>query len=119
MAKGASTFNPKSVFMKTKFTLLPLLLIPVITLCSFFPGFGGGIKGTISPADNAGSVWAIIGNDSTKVASLLGVFQLNDLRAGTYKIVVEAKAPYKDYIKEGVVVKDGEVLDLGNITLNQ
>lgn len=105
--------------MKSKFATLSLLLIPVIALFSFSIKFASVIKGTISPAENAVSVWAIIGNDSTKVAPVQGVFQLNDLKAGTYKIVVEATAPYKDFVKEGVVVKDGEVLDLGNITLSK
>ncbi|WP_207514617.1 carboxypeptidase regulatory-like domain-containing protein [Longitalea luteola] len=105
--------------MKMKFTLLPLLMVPVIAFFSFTPNFGAGIKGTINPADNAGDVWAIAGNDSTKVTPLQGVFEINDLKAGTYKIVIEGKAPYKDFVKEGVVVKDGEVLDLGKITLSQ
>lgn len=105
--------------MKRKFNLLPLLMIPVIALFSFSLKFAGGIKGTITPAENAGNVWAIAGNDSTKVTPLQGVFQISDLKAGTYKIVVEGKAPYKDFVKEGVAVKDGETLDLGKITLNQ
>ncbi|MBO9200499.1 MULTISPECIES: carboxypeptidase-like regulatory domain-containing protein [Niastella] len=105
--------------MKMKFNLLPLLMVPVIALFSFTINFAGGIKGVIDPAANAGDVWAIMGNDSTKVTSLQGVFQISDLKADTYKIVVEGKAPYKNYEKEGVVVKDGETLDLGKITLNQ
>ena len=105
--------------MKRKFAPLSLLLIPVIAFFSFSVKFASVIKGTINPAENAVSVWAIIGNDSTKVTPVQGVFQLNDLKAGTYKIVVEATAPYKEFVKEGVVVKDGEVLDLGNITLSK
>lgn len=105
--------------MKRRFATLTLLLIPVIAFFSFSVKFAAVIKGTIIPADNAVYVWAIIGNDSTKVAPVQGVFQLNDLKAGTYKIVVEATGPYKEFVKEGVVVKDGEVLDLGNITLSK
>ncbi len=105
--------------MKRKFNLLPLLMVPVITLFSFTVKFAGGVKGAIDPAANAGDVWAIIGNDSTKVTPLQGVFQISDLKAGTYKIVVEGKAPYKNFEKDGVVVKDGETLNLGKITLNQ
>lgn len=105
--------------MKRTFNLLPLLMIPVIALFSFSLHFAGGVKGTIAPAENAGDVWAILGNDSTKVTALQGSFQISDLKAGTYKIVVEGKAPYKNFVKEGVIVKDGETLDLGKITLNQ
>jgi hypothetical protein len=105
--------------MKRKFNLLPLLMVPVIALFSFTVNFAGGVKGAIDPAANAGDVWAINGSDSTKVTPLQGVFQISDLKAGTYKIVVEGKAPYKNFVKEGVIVKEGETLDLGKITLNQ
>lgn len=46
-------------------------------------------------------------------------YDRHDLKAGTYKIVIEATGPYKDFVKEGMVVKDGEVPDLGNITLSK
>lgn len=103
--------------MKRKFTLLPLLMVPVIAFFSFT--FASGIKGTISPAESAGNVWAIAGKDSLKVTPVQGAFQFSDLKAGTYKIVVEGKAPYKNFEKEGVAVKDGAVLDLGTITLSK
>jgi len=105
--------------MKKKFTILPLLAIAVLALSSFSLMLASGIKGTVSPAENAGTVWAISGTDSLKATPEQGAFQLNDVKAGTYKIVVEGKAPYKDFVKENVEVKEGEVLDLGNITLNQ
>jgi hypothetical protein len=111
--------NPKLFQMKRKFTLLPLLIFPAIALFSFVIDFASGIKGTISPAENAGTVWAIAGKDSLKATPVQGAFQINDLKAGTYKVVVEAKAPYKNFVKEGVAVKDGAVLDLGTITLSK
>lgn len=103
--------------MKAKSKILTLLLVTVISLFSFSPKFAAGVKGTINPAENAGDVWAIFGSVSSKVTPYQGTFQINDLKPGTYKIVVEGKAPYKDFVKEGVVVKDDEVLDLGGITL--
>lgn len=103
--------------MKAKFSILTLLMIPVFALFSFAPHFASGIKGTVTPAENAGDVWAIVGNDSTKVTPLNGVFLINYLKPGTYKFVAEGRGGYKDYVKEGVVVKDGEVVDLGTIVL--
>jgi hypothetical protein len=105
--------------MKTRFSFLPLLMIPLITLFSFTHQYAASIKGVISNAENAGDVWAIMGMDSTKVTPLYGKFQLDYLKPGTYKFVVEGKAPYKDFVKEGVEVKDGEVVDLGSIILKQ
>jgi len=105
--------------MKTTFNLFTQLLIPIFALFSFTVEYAAGVKGIISPAENAGDVWAISGNISSKVTPFQGAFLLNDLKPGTYKIIVEGKGGYKDYVKEGVVVKDDEVFDLGNITLKQ
>ncbi len=88
-------------------------MIPVIALFSFSLSLHLVLKEPSVRLKMPAMLWAITGNDSTKVTPLQGVFQINDLKAGTYKIVVEGKAPYKDLVKEGVVLKDGEVLDLG------
>jgi len=103
--------------MKKKFTFLPLLALAITALFSFTLMLASGIKGSISPAENAGDVWAISGTDSLKTTPVQGAFQFNEVKPGTYKIIVEGKAPYKDFVKEGVEVKEDEVLDLGNITL--
>lgn len=105
--------------MKKNYFVLPLLMVFAVALFSFSIMLASGIKGTVSPAEGAGDVWAISGTDSLKATPAEGAFQFNDVKAGTYKIVVEGKAPYKDFVKEGVEVKDGEVTDLGEITLGQ
>ena len=76
------------------------------------------ITGKVSPADKANAVWAISGTDSTTAKVVSGMFSLT-AKAGTYKVVVDAKDPYKDVALEGVVVKDGEATDLGEIKLQK
>jgi len=48
-----------------------------------------------------------------------GAFELFAPKAGTYTIVIEATAPYKNTTKEGVVVEDDKPVDLGAIVLEK
>lgn len=75
------------------------------------------IVGKLTPAEGAESIWAISGNDSVKAVISAGAFSL-PVKTGTYKLIVDAKAPYKDVIVETVDVKDQPV-DIGEIVLQQ
>ncbi len=105
--------------MKKAIKTLPLILFACAGLFAFTTREASGIKGTVTPADGAAAVWAINGTDSAKVEAVQGAFQFSDIKAGTYKIVVQANAPYKNFEKDNVAVNDGEVTDLGSITLEQ
>jgi hypothetical protein len=95
------------------------MMVVAIALFSFTMKFAAGIKGTVSPAESAGTVWVYSGTDSTSTQTNQGVFEFSGLTPGTYKIVVEAKAPYKNYVKENIAVADSGVVDLGTIQLEQ
>ena len=104
--------------MKRIMKFTPLLVGAAVVFSSFCLHAASGIKGSITPAESAGDVWAINGTDSIKATPVNGAFSL-EAKAGTYKIEVEAKAPYKKFVKENVTVADGETVDLGAITLEQ
>lgn len=76
------------------------------------------ITGKVTPADGALSVWAISGKDTTKGNIVSGAFTI-EVKAGTYKLIVDAKEPYKDAQLENLVVKQEQTLDAGEITLQQ
>ncbi|MBO9564933.1 MAG: carboxypeptidase regulatory-like domain-containing protein [Niastella sp.] len=105
--------------MNRTFKTLSLFFITSAALFSFTLRPGSGIKGTVAPAESAGTVYAISGTDTLKVEVAQGAFLFSDIKPGTYKVTVEAKAPYKNFSKEDIAVKDGEVVDLGAITLAQ
>jgi hypothetical protein len=105
--------------MKIRLNSLLFLFGTCIILFAFTLIRATGIKGTVAPAESAGTIYAISGTDSLKAEASQGAFEFSDVKAGTYKVVVEAKAPYKNFEKEGVEVKEGEVTDLGTITLAQ
>lgn len=105
--------------MKQTFKHLFLALITATVLFSFTFLPASGIKGAVTPAESAEVAIAISGTDSLKTEITQGAFQFPEVKPGTYKVIVVAKAPFKDFVKEGVEVKEGETVDLGNIALGQ
>ncbi|HTE25722.1 carboxypeptidase-like regulatory domain-containing protein [Flavitalea sp.] len=95
-----------------------LLSVIIIGLFAFRVAQNSGIKGTVSPAEGTGMVWAISSSDSLKMTPEKGTFAFS-LKPGTYKVIVQAVSDYKSFIKENVVVEDGKVTDLGTITLEK
>jgi hypothetical protein len=76
------------------------------------------IKGKVDPQDAAAYVVAVSDMDSVRSAINDGMFMINT-KPGSYKVVVVAKAPYKDAVKDNVQVADGTTTDLGTISLQQ
>ena len=105
--------------MKSVKTGLIALAIATTGFFAFKTIAGASIKGSVSPAENAVNVKAISGSDTLKSAVENGKFELFAPKAGTYTIVVEASAPYKNTVKDGVVVNDDQPVDLGEIKLEK
>lgn len=79
----------------------------------------GTIKGTVTPADGATRAWALSGTDTLKASIDKGAFEITGAKAGTYRVIIEAKPPYKNAAKDGVTVADGQPTDIGEIKLEQ
>ncbi len=76
------------------------------------------ITGKVSPADGVESVWAISGTDSVKSGLNAGSFTLS-VKSGTYKVIIDAKDPYKDVLLDNIAVKDDQPADIGEIVLQK
>lgn len=87
-------------------------------LFSFRPTVDGNVIGKVVPPEGVEKVWAINGSDSLEAQLIDGGFSFS-VKPGTWKIVVDAKEPFKDAVLENVEAKDGENTDLGEITLQQ
>jgi len=105
--------------MKTVKTGLLALCIATAGLFAFKTKLEGSIKGTIVPADGATKAWALSTTDTLKAAIAAGSFEIRNARPGTYRIIIEAKPPYRNTAKDNVVVADGEVTNVGEIKLSQ
>jgi hypothetical protein len=79
----------------------------------------GSIKGTVSPAEGASKAWAISSTDTLKSDIMKGSFEFTNAKSGTYKLIIEAKPPYKNAAKDNVMVADGQPTNVGEIKLSQ
>ena len=104
-----------------KFTKLSLVAagIAIVGLFSFRSLVNGSVKGTVSPADAAVRAWVISSTDTLKVPIDKGNFVIDDVKPGTYKVIIEAKPPFKNAAKDGITVSDGQPSDVGEIKLSQ
>jgi hypothetical protein len=88
-------------------------------LMGFSPIFNGTVKGRVIPPEGANGVWVVSPTDTLKTSLDAGAFEIRNLKAGLYTIIIEARPPYKNAAKAGITVADGQVMDLGEIILMQ
>jgi hypothetical protein len=106
--------------MKTnKIAVLVVSLAIAFVLFAFTAFKNGSIKGTVSPSASATSVYIVSGMDTMRTNIQNGAFEIGEVKPSTYKLVIEAIAPYKNFQKEGVVVNEKKATDVGEITLQQ
>jgi hypothetical protein len=105
--------------MKNAKFKLAALTFAAATLFAFSGIKTGSIKGSVNPADGAVNAWALSGTDTLKAVVNKGSFEIMDAKPGTYRIIIEAKPPYKNAAKDGVTVADGQATDVGEIKLAQ
>jgi hypothetical protein len=106
-----------NVIMKKHILTLGIFLTSISGILAFTAS-QSSITGKVSPADGATMVWAVSGTDSAKAAITAGAFALQ-VKPGTYKLLVDAKPPYKDVTLENLEIKEGQPLDVGEIVLQQ
>ena len=51
------------------------------------------IKGSVTPADKAVRAWAVSPTDTLKADVQNGTFEIKDVKAGTYSVIIEAEEP--------------------------
>ena len=105
--------------MKNIKIAITALAVASIGLLSFHGLQASSIKGKVTPGDGALRAWAISGGDTLRSEVSSGVFQFDGAKAGTYRVIIEAKPPYKHAAKDSVVVVDGQTTDVGEIALSQ
>ncbi len=104
--------------MKKISVALAALAISTATLFSFDGIQVNAIKGTVSPADKAIRAWAVSPTDTLNAEVQNGSFEITDVKAGTYSVIIEAEAPYASTRKKDVVVSpDSTITDIGEIKL--
>jgi hypothetical protein len=88
-------------------------------LFAFISSRDGSIHGTVSPAEGGVRAWAESYTDTLKAPIINGSYEIAGLKPGTYKLIIEAKPPYRNTAKDGVMVSDGQSSDAGEIRLEK
>ena len=94
------------------------VVIAGLALLSFTSLEQSAITGKVVPAEGAEKVWAMSATDTIQANVTNGMFTM-EAPAGTYKVTIDAKEPYKDVTLENVNVAEGQPSDLGEIKLEQ
>jgi len=102
--------------MKTALVAAVLLTSGLVAFKNFD---NGSIRGTVTPGDAADAAWAISDKDTIKNTVSSGNFEIPNLREGTYKVIIQAKAPYRSAVRENVIVTNGTPTNIGEITLQK
>jgi hypothetical protein len=79
----------------------------------------GSIRGSITPVDVGVQAWAESATDTLKAPIVNGAFEITNAKPGAYKVIIEAKPPYRNVAKDGLMVTDGQATDAGEIKLEK
>jgi hypothetical protein len=104
--------------MKKTIATLIGLITSVICLHAFRIIQGSTITGRVNPPGEIEAIWAFNNVDTIKSIPSQGAFALT-AKPGIWKVVIDAKPPFKDAIIENVEVKANQTTDLGEIRLQQ
>jgi hypothetical protein len=104
--------------MKKSMLTCGIVAASVAGLFAFTSETQSSITGKVTPVDGAEAVWAISPSDSAKGTVSAGAFTI-DVKPGTYRVIVDAKDPYKDVTLENLEVKQDQPLDVGEIVLQK
>ena len=103
---------------KTVATLL-VTISAVIMLHAFRSLKNSGINGNVNAPDNVIEIIAVNNKDSIKIQpDKRGLFSCTGI-LGNWKIVINAKEPYKDVVLDKIEVINGRMTEIGEIILQQ
>lgn len=93
------------------------ILKPVIRVMT--EAITGGIKGIVLPSNDPIAIMAIINSDtfSTYTEIVEGKFIIKGLSTGQYKLMIDPAAPLQDTVLNNVSVQNGQITDIGTVTL--
>jgi len=98
---------------------LGIAAIAAMVLFAFSQQRLGSIKGTVMPLDAGVRAWAESATDTLRAPILNGSYEITDAKPGAYKIIIEAKPPYRNIARDGIMVTDGQETDAGEIKLDK
>ena len=96
------------------------LAVVILLIVSFKePAAGGFVRGNTTQPAMGLRAFLFSGKDTLSVNVVNDSFQFSNVAAGNYKLLVEAAPPYRNAVKEGIRVVEGEFTDAGQIDLQK
>ena len=71
------------------------------------------------PLDAGTRAWALSPTDTLRATIISGAYEIKDAKPGSYRVIIEAKPPYKNAARDSVRVIDGQTAEVGEIKLEQ
>jgi hypothetical protein len=105
--------------MNKRLLLGSLVALAVSGVLAFNVMTAGSIRGTVVPADAGLRAWALSPTDTLRASISQGAYEIKDAKPGGYRIIIEAKPPFKNAAKDSVMVMDGQTAEVGEIRLEQ
>lgn len=77
------------------------------------------VKGSVTPSNAGIRAWILSKTDTLNTPVLQGNFLIENVTAGNYTLMIEGRPPYRNTLKQSVIVVDGQPTDVGVIQMNQ
>ncbi|MEP7280146.1 MAG: hypothetical protein ABI813_15975 [Bacteroidota bacterium] len=106
-------------FKKIKPGLLLVVLLTVAIAMSFNKISTGSVRGRVTPPEAGLIAFLFSGKDTVSVNVVSGAFQFSNIKAGNYRLLIEAAPPYRNAVKDGIIVADGQYTDAGQVELQK
>jgi hypothetical protein len=91
-----------------------------IFLCFAFRVYWNSpVKGTVTPSNAGIRAWLFAPGDTLNAPVLEGNFMIENVKPGNYTLMVEGIPPYRNTIKQSIIVVDGQPTDVGEIQMNK
>ncbi len=90
----------------------------IIGISGFQTDLISGIQGSIDPPQGAKSIMVVNGSDSASVVPGAGSFSI-EVKPGTWRLMVETVAPYKNAVIDNFVVNPEQITNVGVIKLEE
>jgi hypothetical protein len=105
---------------RNHFTGFMVLAFASIMLCfAFRPYWNSPVKGSVTPADAGIRAWVFSKTDTLNTPVLQGNFMIDNVKPGNYTLMVEGRPPYRNMVKQGIIVVNGQLTDVGVIQMIQ
>lgn len=96
-----------------------IAVLIAFVLSAFNSRMNSLVKGSVNPPDAAIRAWLISKADTVNGTVDRGMFEISNVRPGSYTLVVEGRPPYRNSLKEGINVIDGQLTDVGVIEMQR